>query len=94
MEDNIVTLQKEVSIILLRDWDPLGVADFPEARNEYEAYAAEIVAMHQNGMLSAEKLFEYLRTTAEKTLNKKADDIAIGRAAKNILELFKSEATN
>ncbi len=31
--------------ILLREWDPIGVADVPEAQDEYDGYVHEIHGM-------------------------------------------------
>ena len=89
MQDEIGILQKEVSAILLRDWDPLGVADIAELRTEYEGYAAEIVSMYVNKSISAEILFNYLKITTEKSMDMKADDISIAQTVKNLLELFR-----
>jgi hypothetical protein len=37
--------QPLVAKILLRDWDPIGVRDFPEASDEYDAYVPGIFAL-------------------------------------------------
>jgi hypothetical protein len=42
--------QTEIRDVLLRDWDPIGVKDVPEARNEYDAYLAPLA-----GMLASDK---------------------------------------
>ncbi|WP_272939013.1 hypothetical protein [Sinorhizobium meliloti] len=34
--DKIRALVRDV---LLRDWDPIGISDIPEAKDEYDAYA-------------------------------------------------------
>jgi hypothetical protein len=31
--------------ILLRDWDPIGVSDVPEAQDEYDSYISKIYGM-------------------------------------------------
>ncbi|MFZ2150340.1 MAG: hypothetical protein WAV15_04235 [Minisyncoccia bacterium] len=84
-------LIKEISAILLKDWDPLGVSDMPDARREYDAYAAEIFSMYEKGDISHEMVFNYLKATTEKSLDMKADDLAIGQAVGSIMELFKAE---
>ena len=88
MEDNNGALEKEVSAILLRDWDPLEVADFPEARTEYEKYAAEIVFMHQNGNASAENIYNYLKDITERSLRMKAEEEPMARATENIIAIL------
>ena len=35
--------------LLLREWDPIGVADVPEARNEYNAYDAQVFQLLRAG---------------------------------------------
>ncbi|MDR6872003.1 hypothetical protein J2Y55_003019 [Bosea sp. BE125] len=44
---NLAELEKLKSL-LLNDWDPIGVADVPEAVDEYDSYA-----FHLHGMLTA-----------------------------------------
>lgn len=31
--------------VILKEWDPIGVAHFPEAQNEYDGYVAEVDAL-------------------------------------------------
>lgn len=40
-----LTLAERVRFILLHEWDPLGIADEPEAQGEYDDYVAEIRAL-------------------------------------------------
>jgi len=35
-------LAEDVRVILLSDWDPVGIREDPEARDEYDAYARQI----------------------------------------------------
>jgi hypothetical protein len=45
MSDNLQraqSLQSKIKDILLKEWDPIGVQDIPEAQNEYDAYVARI----------------------------------------------------
>jgi hypothetical protein len=35
-------MQARVGEILLRQWDPIGVADVPQAQDEYDSYVGEI----------------------------------------------------
>jgi hypothetical protein len=42
-------LYEAVDEILYRNWDPIGVAGVPEARDEYRAYLPQVFAMVQNG---------------------------------------------
>ncbi|MEI6572705.1 MAG: hypothetical protein WCO61_04070 [Alphaproteobacteria bacterium] len=39
-----MTREKIISI-LLYEWDPIGIADVPQARDEYDAYVNSIAAL-------------------------------------------------
>ena len=43
----MIPLLAEIERILLRDWDPIGVQDFPTAADEYDSYALQIYLMLQ-----------------------------------------------
>lgn len=36
--DKIAEIHRQIDSVLLRDWDPIGVAGIPEAQNEYRSY--------------------------------------------------------
>jgi hypothetical protein len=46
--------------ILMRDWDPIGVAGIAEATDEYDAYADKAYVMLMNERASAEAIAAYL----------------------------------
>jgi hypothetical protein len=48
-----------IRLALLQQWDPIGVADIPEAQDEYDAYVDEIHQLLLNGKTERE-LFDYL----------------------------------
>ena len=35
--------------ILMREWDPIGVAEIPEAADEYDSYIPDVFALLQKG---------------------------------------------
>ena len=37
--------QESIREVLLREWDPIGVADIPEAQDEYDGYISQIFGM-------------------------------------------------
>ena len=39
------SLQDAIRQVLLHDWDPIGVADVPEAQDEYDSYISQIYGM-------------------------------------------------
>ena len=48
MSDNLrraKSYQDAIREILMREWDPIGVADVPEAQDEYDQYISQIHAM-------------------------------------------------
>ena len=40
-----VDLNAKVGVILLSDWDPIGIRDVPQTADEYDAYAAPVARM-------------------------------------------------
>ncbi len=46
--------------VLLRDWDPIGISDIPEAKDEYDAYAEVVLGMLINENATAEDIASYL----------------------------------
>jgi hypothetical protein len=46
--------------VLMREWDPIGVAGIPEAADEYDSYAAEAYVMLMDQRATAETLADYL----------------------------------
>jgi hypothetical protein len=39
----------ELNELLLSEWDPIGVGDVPEARNEYSSYAGSLARLLREG---------------------------------------------
>jgi hypothetical protein len=52
-------LHQSIRTTLLRDWDPIGVSEIPEAQDEYDAYVPEIHALIVRRRPVAE-IFDYL----------------------------------
>jgi hypothetical protein len=46
--------------IFMREWDPIGVSDAPEAADEYDSYVAEAYVMLMDRRAAAEDLASYL----------------------------------
>src|SRR5947208_1152051 len=38
-------LQEAIRQVLLREWDPIGVADVPQAQDEYDSYISQIYGL-------------------------------------------------
>jgi hypothetical protein len=54
--------------ILMREWDPIGVAGIPEAAGEYDAYADEAYVMLMDQRAAAETISAYLFEIATKRM--------------------------
>ncbi len=57
--DRARNLQQVIRKMLIKDWDPIGVSDIPEALDEYDAYVPEIYKMIIS-RAPRHKMFEYL----------------------------------
>ena len=40
--DQIAEVHRKVESVLLHDWDPIGVANAPEAQDEYRSYVRNV----------------------------------------------------
>ncbi len=52
-------LQAAVRRVLIEQWDPIGVGEVEEARDEYDSYAPDLIRMI-NRQAPANEIFEYL----------------------------------
>jgi len=51
--------QRQIREILMKEWDPIGVAGIPEAQDEYDAYVSEVYRLLSR-RASAKELFDSL----------------------------------
>jgi|SRR6185295_13285726 len=61
------TIQESIHNILLRDWDPIGINDVPEAHDEYDSYIGgvyRLLASHR----SIDQIVDYLATIETQTM--------------------------
>jgi hypothetical protein len=65
--DKIAEIHRQIESVLLRDWDPIGVADVPEAQDEYRSYVrpAYDIAMKTR---SPKAIADFLAVTERKTM--------------------------
>ena len=75
-----------VNEILLRDWDPIGVADAPTGAAEYSAYAAAVTSLLVRGE-PKERLIEYLWANEIETMGLDRDGERIESIAERLLQL-------
>jgi len=60
-------VQELIRDILLRDWDPIGINDVPEAQDEYDSYVGgvyRLLASHS----SADEIIDHLITIESQTM--------------------------
>ena len=62
-----LALYKRTDQILWKDWDPIGVSDAPEARDEYYDYLPQVFKLAIEGA-SAKTIPEYLHSVETETM--------------------------
>jgi hypothetical protein len=83
-------LFQQVRGVLMRDWDPIGIAEMDGAPdNEYDRYARTLCGALFNPGLSEEPIRDYLTQVAEKWIGLPADRDAVERTARAIVGLRK-----
>jgi len=66
-------IQESIRQVLLRDWDPIGVSDVPEARDEYDAYIGGVYRLLASGA-SEDEIIEHLHRIESDTIGMPAVD--------------------
>jgi hypothetical protein len=61
------TVQESISEILLRDWDPIGINDVPEAHDEYDSYVGSVYRLLASHC-SADQIIDHLATIESRTM--------------------------
>jgi hypothetical protein len=89
MSENLERAQRYHALIrdaLLRDWDPIGVADIPDAQDEYDGYVASVhkLLIQQR---SRTEVFDYLWWLETEHMGLKGDRQATLRFAERLLRL-------
>ena len=57
--NRIRLLHGKIIEILLKEWDPIGIQDIPEAQDEYDAYVSSVYQLLISRK-SEREIFEYL----------------------------------
>jgi len=50
--------------VLMQEWDPIGVRDVPQARDEYDRYVGEVYVMLMDQRATEQTIAAYLYDTA------------------------------
>ena len=58
-ENRAKEIQRAIGEVLLRNWDPLGVKDVPQAQDEYEGYVGGVYRLIASGA-TAKQIAEHL----------------------------------
>nr|WP_159466308.1 hypothetical protein [Scandinavium goeteborgense] len=61
---NNATLQEAIKSVLLKEWDPIGINEFDEANDEYDAYVVPLCHMVAEKKSNAE-FYTFLRSVIE-----------------------------
>ena len=72
-KDRACEIQEQIRSILLNDWDPIGVADVPEAQDEYDSYIVGVYRLLISGVSE--------RDVAEHLLRIESDWMGLGGAS-------------
>src|SRR5438876_10261338 len=83
-------IESQIAAILVHDWDPIGVADEPQARDEYDSYVGGVYRLLASGASVADieaqlrdievRMMGYDQTTCEA-------DVARATAARRLAAL-------
>ena len=66
-----MSLYKKIDEILFRDWDPIGVSEFEEARDEYQGYLPQVFKLALDNE-SPDAIAEYLTLVATERMGMSA----------------------
>lgn len=86
METKLVGLSKAISQILWEDWDPMGMKDNEEARDEYDSYVPELVRLKKHGA-DKSAIISYLREIEYNSMDLVGDDNKRSSVAQKINDL-------
>jgi hypothetical protein len=68
--------------LLMREWDPIGVAGIPEAADEYDTYVGKVYVMLMVERASSEVIAAYLFDVATKHMGMSAHTEIANRSAR------------
>jgi hypothetical protein len=86
MSGPVDLLAASVRQILLRDWDPIGIKEVPEAQDEYDSYVLKICGMLREGC-SSDELYRHLRWIESEHMGLDGDESYTSTIAKKLMGL-------
>jgi hypothetical protein len=60
-------IQQKIRDVLMQHWDPIGVADVPEAQDEYDSYVGPVYRLLVSGASDVD-VIEFLYKTETETM--------------------------
>ena len=66
-------IQESIRQVLLRDWDPIGVSEVPEAQDEYDSYVGGVYRLLAS-RASEDEIIEHLYRIESDTMGMPAAD--------------------
>ncbi|MEX3636813.1 hypothetical protein [Paraburkholderia sp. BR14320] len=88
MKKTFVGLDLDVKKILLNEWDPIGIADFQEADDEYDSYVPYVSRMLREHK-TVEELYTYLRWIEVERICLDGDEAHTRNIANQLMDLSK-----
>lgn len=79
-------IQRAIREVLLREWDPIGVKDVPEAQDEYDVYVGAVYHLVASGA-SVEEIAEHLTQIEQNAMGLSADSKARHSVAMHLRQL-------
>ena len=73
--------------VLLREWDPMGLADAPGSPNDYDAVAREVHALVTDTEVTVERVAHYLEWAEDELMGLQRRPAAARAAARRVLAL-------
>jgi hypothetical protein len=84
---NKIELSNKIRTVLLRDWDPLGIGDNPNLRDEYDSYIPQLARILSVPPVSKDVVLAYLRGIEVRQMGLPEDSERIVTAASNLVRL-------
>jgi hypothetical protein len=72
--------RRVVRDLFMREWDPIGVRDVPEAQDEYDAYVDKTYVMLMHEDASVEQIADYLYGIETEYMGLGSSESALDRA--------------
>lgn len=86
MNEATDVLAASVRLVLLKEWDPIGINDVPEAHDEYDSYVPKICEM-LCGDCSDDDVYRHLRWIELEHMGLEGDEVHTGKSAKRLVDL-------